>query len=101
MQSQIRNKIEKKTTRMTDAAIYISELEKQKDKIQTALDQIGQGKIPNMGEIDRDVSALCGSIEIAPPAIAKETETELRAMISMLEDLAGRIQDFQKTLESK
>ena len=86
---------------MVDKSLYLEELAKQKQKIQDALTHINQGNIPNMQEIDRDVTALCGAIEIAPPEIAKQTEQDLREMIAMLEDLAGRIQEFQKNLEQK
>ena len=84
---------------MTDINLFLAELSKQKDNIQSATDQIDQGTIPDMTEIDRDLSALVGAIEIAPAEIAKQTEEGLRELISMLEYLAGRIQDFQKSLE--
>ncbi len=84
-----------------DASLYLKELQKQKDRIQEALDQMSQGTLPDMTEIDRDVFALCGAIETAPPEIAKQTEQDLRSMISMLEDLAGRIQEFKDGLSGE
>ena len=86
---------------MVDQNVYLEELSKQKQKISDAIAKMDNGQLPNMQEIDRDVVALCGAIEGAPPEIARQTEPGLREMISMLEDLAGRIQDFQKNIEQK
>lgn len=86
---------------MSDENIYLTELTKQKSRIQNALDDISNGTIPNMDDIEQDLVALCGAIENASPEIARKTEGELRSMISMLEDLAGRIEDFQKTLKDE
>jgi hypothetical protein len=84
-----------------DASIYLAELLKQKDTIVAALDEMASGTVPNMTNIEQDVAAICGAIEIAPPSIARQTEAELRSMISLLEDLAGRIEDFQFALKAK
>jgi len=86
---------------MTDAQPFLNELSKQKARIQNSIDQISSGNIPNMQEIDRDLSTLAGAIQMAPPAVAKQTEHGLRELISLLEDLAGRIQDFQSNIQDK
>ncbi|MGB1077389.1 MAG: hypothetical protein ACPG05_03705 [Bdellovibrionales bacterium] len=86
---------------MVDQNVYIEELSKQKNKISDAITQMDNGQLPNMQEIDRDVVTLCGAIESAPPEIARQAEQGLREMISMLEELASRIQDFQNSLEQK
>ncbi len=85
---------------MVDESVYLEELSKQKKKIETALHEMGQGNLPDMKEIDRDVIAICGAIENAPPAIAKKTEQDLRDMIGMLEELASNIKDFQDSISS-
>lgn len=85
---------------MTDIQIFLTELDKQKDRIDGAIQEIGAGQIPNMSEIERDLTAIAGAIETAPAHIAKQTEHPLRDVISRLETLVASIQDFQTQLKN-
>ncbi len=85
---------------MTDIQIFLTELDKQKERIDGAIQEISAGQIPNMSDIERDLTAIAGAIETAPPHIAKQTEQPLRDVISRLETLVASIQDFQTQLKN-
>ena len=53
------------------------------------------GKMPDLGNVDKKVALLCKDIEGADPEIAKQTQPMMAQMITKLDELAQSLNEYQ------
>ncbi len=69
------------------------------DMIEQAQRDLNAGKLADLGDMDKNVTALCREIEISPPEIATEMKPLIAQMISGLDELAIALSTYQTQLQ--
>jgi len=73
-------------------------LQTQIEKLQTALETLQRGTVPDMSLLEKEVSELCQNLLAAPSAESRQAADKMREMIGLLENLAYELKDFQSIL---
>jgi chaperonin cofactor prefoldin len=76
-------------------------IQKQIETIEAATESVRNGKIPDMGAIDRETGALCREILRQPAKEAQALQDELEHVISRLDSLEAELRDARQRLEGK
>lgn len=63
--------------------------------IDQANNAVLDGKMPDLGNVDKKVALLCRDIESANPEIAKQTQPMMAQMIVKLDALAQSLNEYQ------
>ena len=80
---------------MTSQDILNQRLQNQIDRLEEALQDIQDGKIPDFASLEQDVSSLCTALLSLPARDSIQMSDKMREMIGLLEELAYRLKDFE------
>lgn len=74
-------------------------MEKLNDFIMKAEDSVRDGKMMDLGSLDKDIADLCMKAVSLPPVEAKDLQPLMADMIGNLERLGGALKDFRDNLK--
>ncbi len=64
--------------------------------INKANEDVLDGRIGELADLDKDVTALCRDVESSEPALARDMQPLMAEMISKLDELAQNLTEFQQ-----
>ncbi len=85
---------------MSNATTLNQKIQSQIDQLDTAINQLQGGTIPDLARLENDVAVLCNELLSAPGIESRQTAEKMREMIGMLEQLAHQLKDFQTVLST-
>ena len=74
-------------------------MEKLNDFIMKAEDSVRDGKMTDLGSLDKDIADLCMKAVSLPPVEAKDLQPLMADMIGNLERLGSALKDFRDNLK--
>jgi hypothetical protein len=86
---------------MTISAELNQRIQSQIDRLDTALQSLQSGAVPDLQPLEKEVSDLCKDLLAAPSAESQQTAEKMREMIGLLESLAFELKDFSAVLNEK
>lgn len=86
---------------MTDAASLTQRLQDLIVFIDEANASMDRDAVPTLNNLDQKVAKLCMDVEQSPPVIAKQIQPLMAQMITKLDELALKLQDFQTRTKSE
>lgn len=67
------------------------------DRIQQAIDQVNQGDIINLDDLDNEVAAVCEAAQEPPAESVEAVDEKMDLMIARLEQLSQALDEFEHT----
>ncbi len=86
---------------MTKANDLSAQLIEMSNKIDTAQEELRQGKVANLSNMDAQIAALCDEIIQLPPAEAAEIQPIMGQMIGKLEAYGLALKDFKNSFQTQ
>ena len=81
--------------------IYAEALQGQRAKVESFLEVLRGGQIPQVASLEMDISVLCENISHLKPEDAREVEQDLRSLLLLVEEFARELEDIQADLKTK
>ena len=85
---------------MSNAVTLNQKIQSQIEQLDTAINQIQTGTVPDLARLENDVAVLCNELLSAPGDESRQTAEKMREMIGLLEHLAHELKDFQTVLRT-
>jgi hypothetical protein len=67
--------------------------------IDTALENLQAGKMPDLGTLDSEVAKICRDVEAADPALGQKVQPLMAEMIGKLDKMAQALMEYQQKIE--
>ena len=85
---------------MSNALTLNQKIQSQIEQLDTAINLIQTGTVPDLARLESDVAVLCNELLAAPGEESRQTAEKMREMIGLLEHLAHELKDFQAVLST-